>query len=247
MMLNDEWNQAAAQQLKLDAPAPSGYTLSTPGSHCPSCKHSIAWYFNLPIVGWLLLRGRCANCGTTISKRYPAVELIGGLMAAITAYYVPAGLEAVFAIGLVLTLLTIALIDWDTQLIPDNIALPLLWLGLLININGRFIPIEEAVIGAAAGYLMLWSCFKAFLLITGKEGMGYGDFKLLAALGAWFGWQALPAMILVASVSGACFGIGQRLSGKLAAQQAMPFGPWLALAGIVQLWWGQPLSQLLSL
>lgn len=245
IMLNDEWNQAAAEQLGVKPPKPSGFTLSKPNSHCPHCKHPIRWYHNLPILGWLILRGKCADCQTPISSRYPIVELIGGLLGAITAYYFPAGWQGLLALTVAWTLLTIALIDWDTQLIPDAIALPLLWAGLLININNTFISLTEAVIGAAAGYGVLWACFKGFQLITGKEGMGYGDFKLLAALGAWFGWQALPTIILIASISGASFGIAQRISGHLKAQQAMPFGPWLALGGLIHLWWGQPLSELL--
>ena len=247
IMLNDEWNQAAAAQLKTEAPEVSGLTLSKPDSHCPVCKNPIRWYHNLPILGWLILRGSCADCSTPISKRYPGIELIAGLLAALTAYYFPADWQGLFALGLVLTLLTITLIDWDTQLIPDVIALPLLWAGLLFNLGNGFINIEAAVIGAAAGYMVLWGCFKGFQLATGKEGMGYGDFKLLAALGAWFGWQALPVIILLASIGGASFGITQRLRGKLQAQQAMPFGPWLALAGVAQLWWGQELARVLNL
>lgn len=242
IMLNDEWNIAAAEQLNTSAPKASGLTLSKPNSHCPNCKTAIRWFHNIPIFGWLALRGKCANCRAPISARYPLVELTGGLLSAATAYYFGADWQGLFALGLLWTLLTITLIDWDTQLIPDNIVLPLLWLGLLFNINNGFVNLDQAVIGAALGYGLLWGCFKVFLLITGKEGMGYGDFKLLAALGAWFGWQALPAIILVASIGGALFGIAQRISGHLSAEQAMPFGPWLALGGLAQLWWGQALS-----
>ena len=189
-----------------------------------------------------MLRGQCADCSNPISIRYPAVELATGLLSLAVAVSLPAGFMALRALGLVWVLLCIALIDWDTQLIPDVLSLPLLWAGLLVNLIGGWVPLEHAVVGAASGYLVLWFVFHGFKLATGKEGMGYGDFKLLAALGAWFGWQALPVLVLIASTSGAAYGISQRLSQKLAAQQAMAFGPWIALAGGIYLFWGSTLS-----
>lgn len=243
IMLQDEWNQAAAEQLEVKAPKASGLTLSKPDSHCPNCKTPIAWYYNLPLLGWLVLRGQCAQCKTPISTRYPLVELTGGLLAALAVYGYGASTQGVFAAVLLLVLLTISLIDWDTQLIPDDIALPLLWAGLLINCAGVFVPLQDAVLGAALGYGLLWACFKTFKLITGKDGMGYGDFKLLAALGAWMGLESIGIIILIASITGASFGIGQRLTGKLQASQAMPFGPWLALGGAVYLIWGDALTK----
>lgn len=245
IMLNQEWDAAAAEQLKLEAPSQQPFNLSQPASHCPHCKQAIHWFHNLPILGWLLLRGRCASCQAAISKRYPLVELVGALLATITAYYYPPGFAAMAAIGLVLCLLCLALIDWDTHLLPDSIVLPLLWAGLLINSGGYFSSLEQAAWGAAAGYGVLWACFKAFKAISGKDGMGYGDFKLLAALGAWFGWPALATILLLASVTGASFGIAQRLGGRLLPQQPIAFGPWLALAGMCHLWWGTEISALL--
>lgn len=243
IMLNDEWNAAAAEQLQTKPPASSGLTLSVPDSHCPKCKNGLKWHHNVPLLGWLALRGRCGYCKTSISARYPSVELIGGLLGLVCAYQFGVSGQAISAMALLWTLLTIALIDWDTQLIPDVIAGPLLWAGLLLNVTGTFVSLQDAVIGAALGYGLLWSCFKLFKLITGKDGMGYGDFKLLAALGAWMGFQSIGIIILIASIGGASFGIGQRIFGRLEAGQAMPFGPWLALGGSLYLLWGPAISQ----
>lgn len=243
MILNDEWNQAASEQLDLATPPLSGYTLSKPASTCPKCQHRIRARHNVPLLGWLMLRGRCADCSNPISARYPLVELSAAVLASLAAMQFGVNIEALAAIGFLLTLLTIALIDADTQLIPDTLALPLLWAGLLVNINGLIVPLHTAVIGAVTGYGVLWLCFKGFKLVTGKDGMGYGDFKLLAAMGAWLGWEALPLMLLIASFSGAMVGITLRLRNKLEAQQPMPFGPWLALAGGIYLLWGPIINQ----
>lgn len=242
VMLDNEWNQAAAEQLNVSAPASSGVTLSKPPSTCPKCKHSIRARHNIPVLGWLMLRGRCADCQNPISARYPLVEVAAAILVTLAATQYGVSWPAVTAMGFLLTLLAIALIDADTQLIPDSIALPLLWAGLLINVNAVFVPLADAVIGAAAGYGILWLCFKGFKLVTGKDGMGYGDFKLLAAMGAWLGWEALPLLLLIASLSGAIFGIALRISNKLEAQQVMPFGPWLALAGGIFILWGQQIK-----
>lgn len=245
IMLNDEWNAAAAEQLQTKPPASSGLTLSIPHSHCPKCKNSLKWHHNIPLLGWLALGGRCGYCKTGISARYPVVELIGGLAGLVCAYQFGVTTQAISAMALLWVLLTITLIDWDTQFIPDVISGPLLWSGLLLNVSGTFVSLQDAVIGAALGYGLLWSCFKLFKLVTGKDGMGYGDFKLLAALGAWMGFQSIGIIILIASISGASFGIGQRLFGRLSAGQAMPFGPWLALGGTLYLLWGPAISQVL--
>lgn len=242
IMLNDEWNQAAAEQLEQPCPELSGYTLSKPASTCPKCQHSIRARHNVPLFGWLMLKGRCADCSNPISARYPLVEVSAAILATLAATQFGVSLQAVVVMGFLLTLLTIALIDADTQLIPDNIALPLLWAGLLINLNGLIVPLTTAVIGAVAGYGALWLCFKGFKLVTGKDGMGYGDFKLLAAMGAWLGWEALPLILLIASLTGASFGIMLRLRKKLDAQQPMPFGPWLALAGGIFMLWGTQIN-----
>ena len=242
IMLNDEWNLAAAEQLGVKGPAASGITLSKPASTCPKCKHAIRARHNVPVLGWLSLRGRCADCQNPIAIRYPLVELLAGILAALAAIQFGVSLAAVGAVAFLLTLLCIALIDADTQLIPDNLALPLLWAGLLLNLGELYVPLTHAVIGAAAGYGALWLCFKLFKLITGKDGMGYGDFKLLAAMGAWLGWEALPLLLLIASVAGAVFGITLRMSNKLAAQQPMPFGPWLAAAGVIFMLWGTTIT-----
>jgi leader peptidase (prepilin peptidase)/N-methyltransferase len=234
-MLENAWQSEA--RLVLEMPAEQGERLSLlrPASRCPHCGTPIAPWRNIPLLSWLLLRGRAACCGEPVSLQYPLVEAGAGALAAACAWRFGFGWELAAALILVFTLLAAAVIDWNTQLLPDTLTLPLLWLGLLLNVNGVFAPLSQAVIGAAAGYLALWSVFVLFKLVTGKEGMGYGDFKLLAVLGAWFGWPALPMLVLVASGSGAVVGIGMRISGRLAAGRAMPFGPFIAAAGVLWL------------
>lgn len=242
VMLDNEWNLAAAEQLGQAAPKSAPLTLSKPASTCPKCNSRIRPRHNIPVLGWLVLRGRCADCNNPISSRYPLVELLAAVLACLAAVQFGVSVAAIAAAGFLLCLLCIALIDADTQLIPDTIALPLLWAGLLLNINGLFVPLSDAVIGAAAGYGVLWLCFQGFKWVTGKEGMGYGDFKLLAAMGAWLGWEALPLLLLIASLAGAIFGITLRMTNRLAAQQPMPFGPWLTMAGAIFMLWGTTLT-----
>jgi leader peptidase (prepilin peptidase)/N-methyltransferase len=214
---------------------PTRFNLSHPPSHCPACKHPIAWYRNIPVVSWLLLRGKCHDCGTAISWRYPAVELLtAALFAACVALLGVTG-AALAGMAFCAACVALAFIDADTSFLPDDITLPLLWGGLLVNLFGFFVPVSDAVIGAMAGYLALWLVYWAFKLLTGKEGMGYGDFKLLAAIGAWMGWQALPVVILASSIAGVIIGGGMILSGRAARGQALPFGPYLAVAGVVVL------------
>jgi leader peptidase (prepilin peptidase)/N-methyltransferase len=223
------------------AAATDRYDLLAPASHCPHCKAPIAWRHNIPLLGWLWLRGRCAACKAPISVRYPLLELTAGVLAAAVAVRFGPGITAVAAIGLSLTLLTLTLIDIDHMLLPDAITLPGIWAGLLVNLGGTFTDLRSAVIGAVAGYLVLWLVYHLFKWLTGKDGMGYGDFKLLALLGAWLGWQALPACILLASLVGTVYGLGAILRQGQNRQQPFPFGPFLAVAGWINLMWGEAL------
>ena len=214
-------------------------SLSKPRSRCPSCGHAIRWYENIPVLSYLALRGRCAGCSTRISPRYPLVELATGALFYACALRWGWSLTTAAWCGFSAALVTLACIDWDTTLLPDDITLPLLWAGLLAAVL-RWIEVQpvDAVIGAAAGYLSLWSVYWGFKLATGKEGMGYGDFKLFAALGAWFGWQALVPIILLASVIGAIVGIAMKLGSTLREGKYVPFGPFLVGGGMAAMLWG---------
>ena len=224
-------------------PAPR-YDLISPRSACPSCGHAISAIENVPVVSWLALRGRCKGCGTRISARYPIVELAAGVAAlAAIGKFGPTS-TGLAACAFLWTLIALAFIDADTQLLPDDLTLPLLWGGLVANLFGLFVPLATAVIGAIAGYLSLWTVYWLFKLVRGKEGMGYGDFKLLAALGAWLGWAMMPQIVLVSSVLGAIGGIAaMALRGRDRAQP-LPFGPWLAGAGAVALFFGPQINAL---
>lgn len=219
------------------------FNLVLPRSRCPKCEHLIGSSENIPLLSWLLQKGRCKHCGCKISKRYPCIELLTGILSLIVAYFIPFGWPLLFALIFTWALISLTFIDFDSMLLPDQITLPLLWLGLIINVNGTFTSLTSAVLGAAFGYLSLWSIYWAFKLLTGKEGMGYGDFKLLAALGAWFGWQSLPLIILVSSLAGAIIGIAVIASSKDKQSRPMPFGPYLAIAGWIFLVYGEPLTQ----
>ena len=219
------------------------YNLLVPRSACPSCGHQISALENIPVVSWLVLRGKCSACGAKISARYPVVEILAGALAAYAAWRYGASLAALGAMAFGWSLLALTVIDLDTQLLPDDITLPLLWLGLLLNLGGAYVPLASAVIGAAAGYLALWSVYWAFKLATGKEGMGYGDFKLLAAIGAWLGWQKLPMVILFSSVVGAVVGIGLMVFARHAREKPIPFGPYLAAAGLIAMLWGDAIAR----
>ena len=213
-------------------------TLSVPNSTCPKCGHKIRFYENIPVISWMLLKGKCSSCKSNIAIRYPLVEAITALLSAVIAYKFGVSLETLLLLVLTWGLVCLTLIDFDHMLLPDQIVMPLLWLGLLININGLFIPLSDAVMGAAVGYMSLFSVFWLFKLLTGKEGMGHGDFKLFALFGAWAGWQLLPILILMASVVGAIVGISLILFKNHQREQAIPFGPYLAVAGWVTLLWG---------
>lgn len=237
-MLEQEWREQCAWLEGREAEPGQRYNLILPGSTCPQCGHAIRWYENIPILSWLFLRGRCSQCGSGISWRYPLVELLTGCLFALAAWQWGYGGDVLWVWGLLATLIALTFIDLDTQLLPDNLTLPLAWAGLLANLGGRFVGLDEAVIGAVAGYVSLWLVYHLFKLLTGKEGMGFGDFKLLAALGAWLGWKLLLPMVLVASLGGAIFGIAAILLKGRARSKPIPFGPWLALGGLVVLFWG---------
>jgi leader peptidase (prepilin peptidase) / N-methyltransferase len=216
------------------------FDLARPASRCPSCGHGIRWFENIPVVSWLVLRGRCSACGTRIAARYPFVELLTGALFAAVAWRFGPQPVALLWCAVVAVLVALTFIDWDTTVLPDALTLPLLWAGLAAAALGVGLPLATAVWGAVAGYLSLWSVYWLFKLTTGKEGMGFGDFKLLAALGAWLGWQAILPIVLFASVLGAVVGIGMKFSGALREGRFVPFGPFLAGGGVVVMLLGLP-------
>jgi leader peptidase (prepilin peptidase)/N-methyltransferase len=221
------------------------YSLAFPASHCPKCHAPVRAWQNIPVLSYVLLRGRCASCAVPIGLRYPFVELLTGAATVAAAMLATDWLALLALLLLTWSLIALSGIDIDTQLLPDDITLPLLWAGLLYNLFFGSVPIADAVLGAAAGYLLLWSVYWLFRLVTGKEGMGFGDFKLLAALGAWLGWQSLPLIILLSSLVGACIGIGMIVLLGRDRAQPLPFGPYLAAAGWITLLWGDALMALL--
>ena len=240
VMMQTAWQQEARAILGQQAQEPEPpFNLVVPRSRCPQCGHAIAAYENIPLLSWLVLRGKCSQCGTGISARYPAVELVTGVASAVLAMHFGYGPWLAATLVATWMLIAMAMIDYDTSLLPDQLTLPLMWGGLLAALTGISpVALDQAVIGAMAGYLSLWSVYWLFKLATGKEGMGFGDFKLLAALGAWLGWQMLPLVILLSSVVGAIVGgllIALNRSGRA---QPMPFGPFLASAGWIALLWG---------
>ena len=242
-MMEAEW-QAQCAELRGETPAESTpYNLAVPRSACPQCGHRITALENLPLLSWLWLRGRCSACSAPIGARYPLVELLTALLSAAVAWKWGVSVQTLGALLLVWTLVALAFIDLDTTLLPDSLTLPLLWLGLLFNLGGHFASLPDAVIGAIAGYGVLWSVYWLFKLVTGKDGMGYGDFKLLAALGAWLGWQMLPVTLLLSSVVGAAIGIAMIVLVKHDRRMPIPFGPYLAGGGLVALFFGADLTQ----
>ena len=218
-------------------------TLSTPASSCPHCQKPIRFYQNIPLLSWLYLRGKCAQCQHKISVRYPLVELTTALLSLAIAYLYGVSLLTLFILILTWALICLTLIDFDHMILPDQITLPILWLGLLVNLNGLIVPLDQAIIGAVSGYLSLYTVYWLFKLATGKEGMGHGDFKLFALFGAWLGWQLLPLLILMASAVGAIIGISLILFKKHQRQQVIPFGPYLAISGWICLSWGEGIWQ----
>ena len=238
-MLEREWRAQAHEVLGLPAePAGPTYNLMLPHSCCPHCNHPIRPWENIPLLSYLLLKGRCAHCRGAISARYPLTELASGLLCALVAWHFGFGWQAAALMLLSCGLLAMSLIDADHQLLPDVLVLPLLWLGLIVNSFGLFTTLPDAVWGAVIGYLSLWSVFWLFKLATGKDGMGHGDFKLLALLGAWGGWQILPMTLLMSSLVGVFCGLILMRMRKAQASTPMPFGPYLAIAGWIALLWG---------
>ncbi|MCS3903868.1 leader peptidase (prepilin peptidase)/N-methyltransferase [Methylohalomonas lacus] len=244
-MMERDWRCQCRELLELDAdPADATpLSLASPASSCPHCQHAIRWYENIPVLSYLWLRGRCAGCRQRIALRYPVVELAAGLLAAISAWHFGFGMAALLAAILSWALLTLSVIDLDTQYLPDDITLPMLWLGLAANLFGVFTSLHAAVLGAICGYGILWLIYQAFRLLTGKEGMGYGDFKLLGMLGAWLGWDALPLIVVLASLVGAIVGVALIVFGGHDRRVPIPFGPYLAAAGWITLIAGPAISQ----
>ncbi len=254
VMMEREWRAQCEEMAKsptVSEVPEERFDLVVPRSRCPSCGTMIKAWQNIPVVSYLLLGGKCAKCKASISARYPVVEMMTGVLAALCAWRFGAGPEAIMAIVMTLALVPVAMIDADTQLIPDSIVLPLMWIGLAMSLyhpvagaETLFIAPQDAIIGAMAGYLSLWSIYWLFKLVTGKEGMGYGDFKLLAALGAWLGWQQLPMIILMSAVVGAVVGITMVVLTKHERSVPIPFGPYLAAAGWISMLWGDTIKTL---
>ncbi|MDL2189864.1 A24 family peptidase [Cobetia sp. LC6] len=244
VMMMRQWRAEAREALELEAEDTPRFNLLVPASRCPGCDTPIKWHDNLPILGWLKRRGRCASCNTRISAQYPLVELAGGALGASIALIYGLEAQSLWIFGACLTLLVLSVIDFRTQLLPDAITLPLLWAGLAYQLLFQPLMLPSAVIGAMAGYLVLWSFYWLFKLVTGKEGMGYGDFKLLAALGAWLGWQWLPLLLILSAGLGAVLGILLQLLVPRLRGAPMPFGPYLAVAGWIALLFGTPLMSL---
>ncbi len=238
-MMERQWALECAELQGTVAPAAEPFSLARPRSRCRQCGHAIRWYENVPVVSWLALRGKCSGCGAKIGARYPVVELATGALFFFAVRHWGMTPAAAAWCGFAAAVLALALIDWDTTLLPDDITLPLLWAGLIVAALGwTGVTLPQALWGAVAGYLSLWAIYQAFKLLTGKEGMGYGDFKLFAALGAWFGWQALVPIILMASVIGAVVGIAMKFSSGLREGGYVPFGPFLAGAGLTAMLFG---------
>ena len=246
VMLERDWLQQCHEFLRLPEPdddRTAHIGLATPGSSCPHCGHAIRPWENIPVISYLALGGKCSSCKTPISLQYPAIEAVTALMSLVVAWKFGVSIQT--AGGLLFTWMLIALtmIDIHKQLLPDNLTLPLLWLGKMFALFDTYTPLQASVIGAISGYLLFWTVFHAFRLVTGKEGMGYGDFKLLAAMGAWMGWSMLPQIVLVSSVAGAIVGSIMLVTGKARSQQPIPFGPYLAIAGWIALLWGHEINQ----
>jgi leader peptidase (prepilin peptidase)/N-methyltransferase len=238
--LEHDWRCQCRELLELDAveeTKPPG--IAGGRSHCPKCGHQIRALENVPVLSYLVLRGRCSSCKASISIRYPVVEILTAVLFVVCIVHFGPTVQGGAALVLSALLIAMTGIDIDHQLLPDNLTLPLMWLGLLLALGGYFTDLPSSVIGAAAGYLSLWSVYHLFRLLTGKEGMGYGDFKLMAALGAWMGWQMIPLVILLSSVVGAVVGIVLMGTGKLQRDKPMPFGPFIAAAGWIALIWGE--------
>ena len=247
IMMKRDWKRECEEFLELpitDHQAAEPFNLALPGSHCPECNTVIKWYQNIPVFSYLFLQGKCANCQTRISLRYPLIEALTGILSAVVAYQLGGQIETLFALLLTWVLIALSGIDFDHQLLPDNITLPILWLGLFLSLFNVFTDTTSSIIGAIAGYLSLWTVYQAFKLLTGKEGMGFGDFKLLALFGAWLGWQYLPLIIMLSSLVGAIIGSSMIIFVKRDKNIPIPFGPYLAIAGWIALLWGDEINSL---
>jgi leader peptidase (prepilin peptidase)/N-methyltransferase len=242
-ILERQWRAECADLTGTVAPPAERYNLVVPRSACPKCGHRITALENIPIASYIALGGKCSQCAAPISRRYPVVEALSGALSGYIAWRYGWSAATLGALIFAWAMIALAFIDFDTFFLPDSITLPLLWAGLLFNLGGTFTDIRSAVAGAAAGYLALWSVFWAFKLATGKEGMGYGDFKLLAAIGAWLGWKMLPLVILLSSFVGAAVGIGLIAFARHGRNVPIPFGPYLVIAGLIALFWGEPLTR----
>lgn len=243
IMMQRESDNYIALENDDQPPHTDRYNLMMPGSACPSCGHALSIADNVPLVSYVWLKGRCRYCHAPISARYPSVELLTAILSGTVIWQMGSSLAGLSAVLLLWMLIAMTFIDIDTQLLPDELTLPLLWLGLLVNLDGTFVPLRDAVIGAAVGYLSLWAVYWLFKLVTGKDGIGYGDFKLLAALGAWLGWMMLPVIVLLSSAVGAVVGLSLIAFRGHQRDRPIPFGPFLAAAGLIALLFGQPLLQ----
>lgn len=245
-MLFSDWKQQCKELLESDKPDmlidTDKYNLVKPRSRCPHCNHLIRAIDNIPLISYIILKGRCRSCKQPISLRYPFIEIITALTSIIVAWKFGYSWQLLFSLVLVWSLICLSMIDYDHHLLPDDIIMPVLWLGILSNIFGLFTDLYSSILGAMSGYMIFWAIFQCFKFITGKDGMGYGDFKLLALLGAWLGWQILPVIILISSLSATVVGITLIMFGKKERSQPFPFGPYLAIAGIIALIWGNALS-----
>ncbi|WKJ90960.1 A24 family peptidase [Methylomonas montana] len=245
VMMQAGWRRECHDYLQLPLEEEAEvFNLMLPASHCPSCKAEIKAYQNIPVLSYLLLGGKCGHCGVKIAIRYPLIEAFSGLCSAIVAWHFGYGVALAFALLLTWSLIALSFIDIDQHLLPDSITLPMLWLGLLLSLFDIYSSSHDAIIGAIAGYLSLWSVYQLFKLLTGKEGMGYGDFKLLALFGAWLGWQYLPLIVLLSSLVGAVIGVAMIVFGKRDAGKPIPFGPYLAMAGWLAMLFGQEINAL---
>ena len=243
VMAQRELDNYIAHEAGKELPHQDRFNLMVPRSACPHCGHRISALENIPIVSWLFLRGKCSACKAPISARYPIVEAVTGLLSAVLVWNLGSGWLGLAGLAFTYFLIAMTLIDYDTKTLPDDLTYPLLWLGLLINLNGTIVPLRDAVIGAMAGYVSLWAVYWLFKLVTGKEGMGYGDFKLLAALGAWMGWAMLPTIIILSSFVGALVGVSLIVFARRDRNNPIPFGPYLAAAGMIALLYGTPLTR----
>ena len=246
VMMQNEWRTDCRNFLELEADKKTSETfnLSKPNSSCPNCGHKIRAWENIPVISYLVLAGKCSSCKTHISIQYPVIEIVTALLSLLIAFKFGVSAETFFGLIFTWALVSLTMIDAKTQLLPDDITLPLLWLGILVNTSDLYTDLESSVFGAMAGYLILWSIYKLFKLVTGKEGMGYGDFKLLAALGAWMGWILLPQIILLSSLVGAVIGVSMIMIRKHDKSVPIPFGPYLAIAGWIAFVWGVEINQL---